>query len=108
MSIREQLVDTIADEIIETLSAANIPLSDIAVALLEVEAAAPAIQAMKDAFRSQGYRTEGDQMDGLIRSLVDQRMQANVVGQVLARKRYGGDTQNNQIPDITWFIHPEK
>jgi hypothetical protein len=108
MRIHEQLVDTIADEIIETLSAANIPLSDIAVALLEVEAAAPAIQAMKDAFQNQGYSAEGDQMDGLIRSLVHKPMPANVAAQILATKRDSGDTQNNQIPTLDWFIHPEK
>ncbi len=104
MRIREQLVDTIADEIIETLSAANIPLSDIAIAILEEQASTPAHEAMKSAFRNEGYDPESEQISSLIAMLVSQRMQPNVIGHMLATKRHeGGGT-----PDITWFIHPEK
>tara|TARA_R100001082_G_C4346480_1_gene152547 strand:+ start:75 stop:398 length:324 start_codon:yes stop_codon:yes gene_type:complete len=96
----EQLVDTIADEIIATLSAARISLGDIAAAILEEQVSTPAHEAMKSAFRSEGYDPESEQISSLIAMLVSQRMQPNVVGQMLATKRYeGGGT-----PDITWFI----
>ena len=102
MRIHEQLVDTIADEIIETLSAANIPLSDIAVAILEEQASTPAHEAMKSAFRNEGYDPEEEQISSLIAMLVSQRIQSNLVRQTLIDKTM--QYEDDAIPDITWFI----